>query len=369
MARNRVIYQSEELYISKNATATGSADHKDLERVQSANYNFSINRQDVTQYGMVGSIDRLMLEAPTVGFDFSYYLTDGFNERALGFYVQSPTFTSEAGFLSGHLSEGSGRNFYILTSSDGTDAIANSTAANYSVIGIGNAYLTNYGVEASVGSIPTVSISYEALNMSAKNGVSGGANGYSGFNNTAINQTDGSKVATAVALPAANSGVSAATALRPGDITLDITNFIPSGIANLSSGVDGIHIQSLSIDVPISRSSIQRLGSNFAFARSADFPVNATLNVSAIVNEMNATNLADIVATDSPKDVTITFRDRNGTNRTIYKLKSCSLDSQSFSSSIGSNKTIDLTFTASLGGASETGKGLFMSGANTSGAL
>jgi len=77
MARNRVIYQSESLFVSKEATSTATGDHAELIRVQSANYGFTINRQDVNQYGNLARIDSLILESPTVNFDFSYYLGDG----------------------------------------------------------------------------------------------------------------------------------------------------------------------------------------------------------------------------------------------------------------------------------------------------
>lgn len=369
MARNRVIYQSEELYVSKNATSTASGDHKPLERVQSANYNFSITRQDVNQYGSLGSIDRLMLEAPSVGVDFSYYLTDGFNERALGFYVQTGS-AGAGGFLSGHLVEGSGRNFYILTSSEGTDADANSTSTANAIIGIGNSYLTNYTLDASVGSIPTVSVSFESANIMAKDSVSGSSSGYSGFTTAAINAAEGTKRTDPVVLPAATTGNSVVTALRPGDVTLDISAFNSSGIANLTNTANGIHIQSLSLNIPLGRTPIQRLGTKFPFARAADFPVVATLNVSAIVNEVTATNLADIVNDIVEKDVTITFKDQDGTtNRAIYTFKGCTLDSQSFSSSIGSNKTVDLTFSTQMGSPTDTGRGVLMSGSNSTAAL
>jgi hypothetical protein len=91
MARNRVIYQSEALYVSSGLNSTASGAHAQLERVQSANYNFSISRQDINQYGQLSRIDSIVLEPPTVGLDFTYYLTDGFNERALNFYVQRQT--------------------------------------------------------------------------------------------------------------------------------------------------------------------------------------------------------------------------------------------------------------------------------------
>lgn len=120
MARNRIIYQSEGVYISKEATSTGSGDHAQLSRVQSANYNFNIARQDVNQYGELARIDSIVLESPTVSMDMSYYITDGQNEAALGFYVATGAQT-QSQFPSGHIVDGSGRNLYIVTSSEGTD--------------------------------------------------------------------------------------------------------------------------------------------------------------------------------------------------------------------------------------------------------
>jgi hypothetical protein len=89
MARNRVIYQSEALYVSEDIGSTGSNKHEQLERIQSANYSFTINRQDINQFGQAARIDSIVMDAPTVNLDFSYYLTDGFNERALGFHVET----------------------------------------------------------------------------------------------------------------------------------------------------------------------------------------------------------------------------------------------------------------------------------------
>jgi len=91
MARNRVIYQSEAVYVNQGAALTGG--YNQLNRVQSANYSFSINRQDINQYGQLGKLDSIQLDAPTVNADLSYYLSDGFNERALGFAVQCVTYS------------------------------------------------------------------------------------------------------------------------------------------------------------------------------------------------------------------------------------------------------------------------------------
>jgi hypothetical protein len=123
MARNRVIYQSEAIFVNKEAGLTGG--YKQMERVQSANYSFTINRQDVNQYGQLGKLDSIILDAPTVSADISYYVTDGYTERVLGFYVSqaaSATTLASGGFASGAMVDESGRNIIIVTTPEGTDA-------------------------------------------------------------------------------------------------------------------------------------------------------------------------------------------------------------------------------------------------------
>jgi hypothetical protein len=407
MARNRVIYQSEALYVSKNINSTGSGDHAQLERVQSANYNFSISRQDINQYGQLARIDSIVLEPPTVGLDFTYYLTDGFNERALGFYVQRETgyvvaltgagvgavtgsftggfnqdgsfanfplsssiasgFTGltdgQGNFPSGHMTNQSGQNFFITTVSEGVDALG--VTGISSTIGIGNAFLTNYALELAVGSLPTVSVSMEASNMNSDITFSGDNGSISGVENPAINPTNGIKIDADVVLKPANTGASTISALRPGDITINLGTFDGSGITDLGDDSDALHIQSASLAIPLSRTSLQRLGSKFAYARAVDFPVTATLSISAILNEVTAGNLADILNDENKRDIKLTLKGPNGAgDRIDWTLKGCKLDSESFSSSIGSNKSVELAFSTQIGGPNDIANGIFVSGAN-----
>jgi hypothetical protein len=181
MARTRVIYQSEALFFDDGTlvpTATyPSGNIRQLHRVQSANYGFTVNRQDVNQFGNLARIDQISIEAPTVNLDFSYYLTTGNNETALGFSVGTANTTNSfiSGLIDGNVNVNnigiiSGRNFHILTVAEGNDA-NNSLPAIYSgstnirTISIGNAQITNYSVEAAVGGIPTVSVTAEGINL------------------------------------------------------------------------------------------------------------------------------------------------------------------------------------------------------------
>lgn len=368
MARNRVIYQSEALYVSEDITSSATGKHRQLDRVQSANYNFSISRQDINQYGELAYIDSIVLEPPTVNLDFTYYLTDGTNERALGFSVYTGAGTS-GNFASGHMTTTSGKNFFIVTSAEGNDHNTNNTIGNTkSMIGIGNGFLSNYTLDAAVGSLPTVSVTIEAANIGATGVTLTTGSGISGFN-PAINPSDGTSYSTSgVALPSgqSNLGNSNISALRPGDVSLSFGNFAIDGsgvIANLSGNSDGIHIQSCSLSIPLSRSPLQRLGTKFPFARTVDFPVVSTLSVNAILNEVTAENLSAILDSNVATDLTLTIKKPGTTtNAVVYTIKGARLSSESFSSSIGSNKTVDLTFVTQVGGPNDTGKGIFVSG-------
>lgn len=384
MARNRVIYQSEALYVSQDINSTGAGQHRQLDRVQSANYNFAISRQDINQYGQLARIDSVVLDTPTVNLDFSYYLTDGANERALGFNVS--TGDAAVSFLSGMMTEVSGDNMYVVTSAEGLDAnLVTSTGNIKSVIGFGNVFVTDYSVEFAVGALPTVSITAEASNINATLGgavrVSGASgnfiNGGSGIQtlSPAVNPSGGfpysvGLTGTGVVLPSGtnNTGGSLISALRYGDVSLSLGTINSGILSNIGSSVDGIHIQSASLSVPLSRTPLQRLGSKFPFARLVDFPLNVTLNVSAILNEITAENLAATIDVNPTVDILLAIKKpgiTNTENAMTYTLKGAKLDSESISSSIGSNKTVELVFSTQIGGTNDTVNGLFVSGFGT----
>jgi hypothetical protein len=389
MANNRVIYQSDALYVSREIKSTGADDHLQLRRVQSANYSLTVNRQDVNQFGQLSRIEAIILESPSVSFDTSYLLGDGFNEQALNFQ-NSPKF--ETGFVRGQIESTSGTNLYIISAKEGQDINTTSVdSTNFSSVGIGNAFLTDYTVEASVGSIPTVTVSFEGTNMNGTAGISGGAGGFTGISGAGIDPIAGTPFSTFLAsgaggddgattpfagnrtgviLPAPSAGLSAGTiptALRPGDIELSFANADGDSITNIAGGSDGAHVQSVSLSVPLSRTPIERLGSRFAYARVVDFPIVPTLSVSAIVNETQTNSLTDIINDDAfISELQFTFKDSDGSNtpRASYKLKNVKLDSESFSSSIGPNKAIDLSFSVSIGGPTDTTNNVFFSGSN-----
>lgn len=381
MSRNRVIYQSEALFASKNIDSTGKADHMQLRRVQSANYSFNVSRTDLNQFGQLSRIDSLILEAPTVSADVSYFLGDGYNEEVLNFANSD----LNVGFVSGQITSSSGQNLYIMTAADGKDAsVLGDSTGVFGAIGIGNAFVTDYSLEASVGSFPTVTVSFEGSNINASTTVTGTKDGFSGtLTGAGIDPVSGTPLANQIYAngtvtdpqllrlgtgieirqsdPGTQSGV--VTALRPSDILLDLASAGNDSISDLT----GAHVQSVSLSVPLSRSPIERLGTRFPFARTVDFPITPTLSVSAVLSETQERSLTNIIANDGfIPSAQITIKDGTTTNNNaaIYKLTNLKLDSESFSSSIGPNKTVDLSFSISVGGPDDLENNVFFSGAN-----
>ena len=381
MPRNRIIYQSEALYAGP-APATGfhygtftpgqggNSNNlnnstnlvKELQRIQTANYSFNVDRTDVNQFGQLAAIDRVILTSPTVSLDFSYILGNLSNENILGFTVVSGNTNSAISAISGILNNTQDeRNYFIRTVPEGNDAVGfgDVGSGNNGVIGIGNAFVSSYSTEGSVGNFPTASISVEGLNMNFQKGLSGNFV-------PAIDPTNGAAVSNFYTLPATvqNVGIgsgNAISALRPGDITLDIQAQTGVGGADTTT----MNIQSYNISFDLGRTPIQRLGNKFAFTRPIDFPLTVNLSVDAQVTDMVTGNLANLVNDDSltyNPSVTIKSPTDNTLVMAKFAVKGAKLVSQEYSSDIGSNKTVTLTWQSQVGGPQDVNNGLFING-------
>lgn len=395
MARNRVIYQSQALFIAPSSTgcqvsgqtqtsapfgpvaladlAGGSGLLKKLDRVQNCNFNFTINRQDINEFGKLARLDSIVMESPTVGLDFSYYVTDGLNERLMGFNMYHTTDATNtvatAQSISGLLGDLQGNNYYILTVQEGEDVVGSSTsttpASTNTIVGIGNGFISEYSFEASVGAIPTASVTVEAFNIKADALVGSALGVITGFSPaidiTAEPATKLTTVSKAYGLSGVfTTGVSNVTALRPGDIVITLPG-TTDGMVDLD-GDGKAHIQSFSFTIPLSRTILQRLGNTFGFARVIDVPINMDVTISAIVSELKTMNLFDKLTTPQKNNFTITLKDSASTDKITYGISGAILSSETYSENLGDNQTVDLTFSLQMGGANDTQNGVFMSG-------
>ena len=367
MARNRTIYNVLALYVSTGSATgmqTGANDIKQLSRVQSFDEDFTRNFTDVNQFGNLAAIDRIEVENPDVTASFSYFLTNGQNEKDLGLnvYTSGTAQTALRSCISGLLSKVTDeKNYYLSIVEEGNDA-AGYTEAKSGIIGVGNGFLTSYSVNAAVGDIPTADVEIEGLNIRVYNNVNG--------NEVvpAIKPADGTDLTgTFFRLPRATSitGDAIPNALQPGDILFTLP-------ANSTIGFDGadLKVQDFTLSFDLARTPLQKLGSRFAFSREIDFPVTATLEVNAEVGDLQSGSLSAVICSPSELEFVIQMKAPGcGTNKSTalaYVFKGAKLVSQSFSSAIGDNATMTASYEVQLGGPQDTAKGIFISGSITS---
>jgi len=427
MARNRVIYQSQALFIAPSSTgvqvsgvtaagtaatatpftpvstgslASGISLLKKMDRIQNCNFNFSINRQDINEFGKLARLDSIVMESPTVSLDFSYYVTDGFNERLLGFnsYSANDNNTIEnVQAISGLLNDLQGNNYYILTVDEGEDVVLGTLSPSSSIVAIGNGFISEYGFEASVGAIPTANITVEAFNIKSDANATvttvttGSAPATSLVGADIISITGNSPAIDLSSSPAnkftsigaaykldysrafsgaigADAGVnftgfttgaSNVTALRPGDLVLTLPN--SDGIADIN-GNGQAHIQSFSFTLPLSRTVLQRLGNTFGFARAINVPINMDVTINGIVSELESLNLFDKLGSPTARTLAISLKDSSSAQKIVYTIKGAIFQGESYSENLGDNQTVDLTYSVQIGGANDANNGLFMSG-------
>ena len=128
----------------------------------------------------------------------------------------------------------------------------------------------------------------------------------------AINPEDGTQLCdTCFLLPPTESGFGL-RCFKAADIRFDL-----NGVRLLSNQQSGdhmgytkadqgsAHIQSFTLSTPLGRESLSRLGNTYAFAKEIEYPITATLSVSAIVSDLKKGNLIDEIYCGNEVDLKI----------------------------------------------------------------
>ncbi len=159
-----------------------------INRVQSFQYNFSQERQDLSVLGKTHSLSRKAKSPTLVDGSFSYVIEGGQNERKIGFNVkdQVSSNTSKINFIKDFLDESryyDGRNIYVVSNKTDDDVReqhsnhpVNVTGLNqlhdvidpninrYSLLCLQDCYVNSYSLKLSVGDFPTTDIGFSACN-------------------------------------------------------------------------------------------------------------------------------------------------------------------------------------------------------------
>jgi hypothetical protein len=404
-SRTRIISQSKAVYVSNTGLIGGlSAPLKSnsgvkppqLHRVDTFSFDIDIagGRQDIREFGQLARIGTITLGDLNPSFSLGYYLGDGENEFNLGFQTNGITDASvlKSQFISGILAEDPvkrEKNLYVLTSAEGKDAfstdgstvsaakgdaginqgsfISNPTGvyttaemAAQDVVSFGNCNFESYTVNFAVGEIPRVDIEGTAENITFDT-----AN--SGIYNPALNRAGGRADTGQLMLGTPSTGNMDVLVLRPEDVTL---SFSADPFSFGGTDFDDMHVQSASIEVPLSRTPIEALGSAKAVAKPLDFPINVTMSVSALLKNISAGQIDKILtgnAGNETTNITLKVKGEDGSEKHRYILQKATLDNQSFSVGLDDNETIDLTFSTQIGGDNQIDQGFFYSGACTAG--
>jgi len=306
---NRLTYERLGILLT-NAPAYKEQGSKyaDLVRVQSMSYGFSHKAIDVKGVGSDKLFTRNgqspVIQAPDVNCNIEYLFCEGQNESRAGLYIGE-----RSSILKNFISSSTTDDINIIVVASDKDSnrdvnfLKNEQDFNdYNIIGFGNSFLTNYTYKASVGSLPSCSMSYSSsnlrfdiydqLNRPKFPSVKLGVNNLPSVEELALvpGSFSGSGSAVGEQHIFDDHYIPEISAIRPGDVKIIMTKISGSrGGARL----DYIYaaIQNIEINLPIPRQDIYGMGSNYIFNRKLKLPIVGQLSVDMVLRGYSQTQV------------------------------------------------------------------------------
>jgi len=352
--RQAISYEMQMIFVGSSGAfeATQNTGQKisRLDFIQSYDFSFDVDRQALKQIGSNAFASRQTQLAPDVSLNLSYLLNDGWNEKHLGLDFVSGVYSNPMTSVFANTGD---KNFYVLISQDQyQDANADTSAQDYNVLGIGNAFITNYEISLSVGGLASATCSFVGANASITN-----------YSNDRY-------------VPAVNVGNTGETAemddVRYGIDFLDnsrssryITGFkdvfdsgcsydgctisaTPTLVSGMRLGFDFDNFQSVSVSIPLERKALYGFGSNYPTTRKIQIPVVAALSIDSLVDSFQAENLANTFKSEdvaiSGYDFDVLFKNSRGVEKFGLKVQNARLDSYSLGAQIGDRTSVQTSW-------------------------
>jgi len=380
---------------------------KPIIRTQEVSYDFNISRNDIKALGKATSINRPIVNMPTINVEFSYLQNGLINENRMGFYTNYPFRTDTgvayysdnfavcclSGFISRKLDRENNelqwpynyrdkRNIFVPLSKEGQDlntqvtGQTSSNSNNIDVVCFGNSYLYSYKTQGAVASIPSVTVGYLAENMVI----------YSSGSGCLLPSVDAKNLSyfpRHFSIPSIEEGNMPVSVLLPGDISLDLNVLRPpttiyategtgaaidtvsTDIKDIGVKFSDIKLQNYSIDLGLNRENLTSLGYKLPLDKEIIFPVFANLGVGMIVGDYETGNFTALMSKNN--DYNLTLRINNPPSADIqqtavqYDFRRAKLNNVSNSASIGQHKVVSMSFTSEID-PKDFSKGFFMSG-------
>lgn len=355
-SRNRVIYAGNTVLISNYPAwdnQTGDYNLKLLNRIQSSAISIDTPVTRPKQIGSSQFAFEKYINYPTVKVDLEYYLTDNSNELLLGFNA-----SGSEGILKNLATSEKDRNlFFVFSEEENVDVNSLTNYTGLDVFGVGNAFITDYSISASVNSIPSAKVSFDALNIVYQKytgfSVGEGISGPIVTNGTpipAINLTNGIKATGSYLLAPNNFDTSKyltyqsvkPKALSPAEIILNLEQPVLGGVRY--SGSVSANITDLQITIPIERKDLVGFGSNYPYGKKLIFPILGSVSFNGIFDNQVTGELNNLFNENNGYDMSFLLKDCDFATKLKFEIFDARIDSQSFSMSIGENMAFSSTF-------------------------
>ncbi len=324
-----------------------------MSTVQSVSVGFSQQRQKSKQLSSQDLSINNITRMPDVDLSISYYYTPAMlNENLLGLVGANPSYQG-TGFFEGYTNDD--QNFYIVNHQDqGSDMINNgdsevaNLATSAEVVSIGNAFLTNYSLGFSIGSVPIVSTSYKCSNTTIQNISS------SEVENPAINLQLGNNTNVgSVSLEDAkvlgfdyysNINRFSPPVCSPTDVNVTLQN-LQIGGAPISGDA---HLQSFSFNIPINRVDQFGLGSDYPYNRKVQYPIQSDVNLEFLVSGFATGEIANLITNESTYDFDIQVVDTNEEYQNTFSFEDLRLENSSYSMNVNDQMNYSLSFSLEI---------------------
>ena len=337
--RNSISYEMQMMFVGSDGAFESSQNTGQkisrLDFVQSYDFSFSVDRQPLKQIGSNQFASNQTQLAPDVGLNMSYLLNDGWNEKYLGLNFVSGAYANP---LSSVFSSTGDKNFYVLISQDQyQDSNASTSAQDYNVLGIGNAFITNYQISLSVGGLAAVNCSFVGANASVTN--------YS--NNQYVPAVNVAATGQTAEMSNVKYGINFLDNSRSSRYITGFKNVFDSGcsyngctisatpmlVSGMRFGMDFENFQSVQVSIPMERKALYGFGSNYPATRKIQTPVVASLSIDSLVYSFQAENLANTFKTEdlaiSGYNFDLLFKNSRGKDKFGIKIQNARLTSYS----------------------------------------